>query len=153
MKKIVVFVLLICCLFTTMLVKVEKNPLFEISGVEKVCFVSGKNYACEGISSVQCGSKFFNFCSLETAKERLEDLKKNMEGLQFYFEEVSLQEVASALKFEVVMLDKLENMTVYCGYTPYYQDCVYLNNKKINVQIAEQNGKIVAGFPMILTGY
>lgn len=136
-----------------MLVKQEINPLFETSGVEKVCFISSDKHDKEGVEAVICGDKFFNFCSLETAKKYLESLQKNADGIQFYFEDLNLDKLFKKIKYQPVTKTNLDEMTIYCGYSPYYQSCVMLQNKKVNVQVAVMDGEVVVGFPMILTGY
>ena len=48
---------------------------------------------------------------------------------------------------------EFEDFKIYYRYTPYEQDCVYIENKKVNLQIVFKSNEIVAGLPLILTGY
>ena len=154
MKKLIVFVMILCCLASTAVFKIEKNVLFELQGINRVCFVSDEKFDSESVEVVVSGSQFFNYCSLTTAKENLKEFANKSQGVQLYFENKDLEVLKKELKFQEVTQIKIENLTIYCGYTPFYQNCVYVENKKVNVQIAiSDENKIVAGFPVILTGY
>lgn len=153
MKKIIVFCLLLSILCSTALVKIETNPLFQTEGVEQVCIVSSSKILDESVSNVACGDKFFNYCSFSTAKQNIKKWKNVLNSLQFYYDDMQLQEVFEVLRFSEISSQEIDGLTVYYGYTPYYQDCVLIDGKKVNVQIAVSDGKVIAGFPMILTGY
>ena len=153
MKTLIVFIIIGLCFGFTDFFKVERNPLFELSNVERVCFVSAESYQNKSVEVVPCGDKFFNFCSLSVAKDNLDSFKKNIDGLQFYLNESTLEELVLQLNCQKVETSAIDGMTIYYGYTPYYQDSVYLDGKKVNIQIVLKEGKVVVGFPMILTGY
>lgn len=153
MKKLIVFILILCCIASTAFVKVETNPLFSLSGVEKVCFISSQKYESVDLECVENVDKFFNFCTLENAKENLSEYQKYMDGMQFYLKNSSYEALKNRLKIELVSVQEVECMKIYCGYTPYVQFNILLNDKKVNIQIAEKTDEIVVGFPLILTGY
>ncbi len=153
MKKLIVFIFLLCCVGVTALFKLETNPLFKIEGVEKVCFISNTEIDSECVDSVYCGDLVFNYCSLEDAWQNLSEFSQNIQGLQFYIVDVSVEDILSVLKASVVEEFEQEGLYVVTAYTPYYQDCVYVNGVKVNVQIASNDEGVIAGFPMILTGY
>lgn len=153
MKKLIVFILILCCIASTAFVKVETNPLFSLSGVEKVCFISSQKYESVDLECVENGDKFFNFCTLENAKENLSEYQKYMDGMQFYLKNSSYEALKNRLKIELVSVQEVDGMKIYCGYTPYVQFNILLNDKKVNIQIAEKADEIVVGFPLILTGY
>ena len=75
------------------------------------------------------------------------------DSFQFYIENLQLSQLLDILKFEECSCSKLEGLIVYCGYTPYAKKHVVLEGEKVNVQIAVKDDKLIAGFPMILTGY
>lgn len=151
MKRLIVFCLLIAGLFSAIVFKPQTNPLFSIDGVEKVCFVANEKF--ENLENVNCGDYVFNYCSLQTAKENLEEFQKKSKAVQVYYHDVSLEEVLNKLKANVVSEENIENIKVVVAYTPYVQDCVFVKNKKANLQLAEKDGKLIAGFPAILTGF
>lgn len=138
---------------TTGFVKVDKNPLWKMTNIEKVCFVCDKDFKNEDIESVQCGDVFFNFCSLEVARKNIEMFKKDMSAMQFYLKNQDLTALKKMIKYKSIFQTNLENMTVYCGYSPYGQESVCVDGQKINMQIAVRESDVVVGFPIILTGY
>ena len=153
MKKLFVFVFLLCCLCATFAFKNQKNPIFAMKNIEKVCFVDEKSYASNfPVETVQCGDLIFNFCSLEEAKKHIDSLK-TFKAIQFYFNETSTAEILTELKAEVVSTQSLENIEIVSAYTLFFADCVIVQGKKVNLQIATTNSHVVAGFPLILTGF
>ena len=150
MKKLIVFILLLACLGSTVGFKSNINPIFSLGNVEKVCFVSGEKI--DGLESVVCGEKFFNYCSLRQAKENLDKIR-NSDSYQIYLNEIDVKKVFDLLKFEQISVIELERVTVYCGYSVYGDKSVLIDGKKVNVQIAVTGEGVIAGFPMILTGY
>lgn len=153
MKKIIVFVLLIAAICSTAFVKFEKNPLFDVGQVEKVCFVNSRPISGEGIDAVYCGDMVFNYCSLETAQKNLKNLKNDAKGIEFYIKNVKIDDILTKLDAEVISNQTIDQLCVICAYTPYYQDCIYINGKKANLQIAHINNQIIVGFPTIFTGF
>ena len=79
--------------------------------------------------------------------------KKDMSAVQFYLKNQDLKALQKKLKYKHISQTNLENLTVYCGYSPYGQDSVYVDGQKVNIQIAVGEDLIIVGFPLILTGY
>lgn len=150
MKKLIVFILILGCLTSTLFIKSWNNPIYNMAGVERACIVSGVQY--KDMESVECGQVYFNFCTYSQAKEKLNSADP-IKCLQLYFNNLTVEELMKTLRMDVVKTEEVENMTIYCGYSPYWSDCIYLDGKKVNVQIAVKEGSIIAGFPAILTGY
>ena len=155
MKKLVIFILILCCLCGTMFVKTQTNPLFLHKDVESVCFASATNYEKENldVESVACGDVFFNYCSLSTARQNLQKLKKNATCIQFYLADSDIIDLLGELKCQNITESQFDNICLYSGYSPFCQSAVFVDGKKTNVQIAVSNDEIVIGFPVILTGY
>ena len=76
-----------------------------------------------------------------------------MSAVQFYLKNQDLKALQEKLKYKHISQTTLENLTVYCGYSPYGQDSVYVDGQKANIQIAVEKDLIIVGFPLILTGY
>lgn len=153
MKKLIVFLFLLCAMSSTAFFKFDKNPLFSLDGVQQVCFVSNSEIQNERVSCVHCGDLVFNYCSLATAKANLKEFQKNVKAVQFYFSEVDVDQLISTLKATIVSETEVEGMTVIMAYTPYYSDSVLVDGKKVNLQIACKEKQVIAGFPAILTGF
>ena len=151
MKKVLVFVFLLCCLGATFVFKNGKNPIFSLPA-EEVCFVDEED--CSDLleaETVRCGDLIFHFCSLEKAKENFDKIK--FEAVQFYFSSIQVDEVLRLLKADVISEENVDGLKIVNAYTPYFSKSVFVENKKVNLQIASRENKIVAGFPMLLTGY
>lgn len=150
MKKLIVFLFIIALVVGGFSFEGLSKGIFVAEGIEQVCFVSGKQY--EDFESVQCGEKFFNYCSYEKAKEKA-FLVKNCDAVQFYTNEESLKAVLDKINYQQLYSEVVEGIEIGYGYSPCYASSVFIDGKKVNVQIARKDGKVVIGFPMILTGY
>ena len=151
-----IFVLILSCFCLTFSLKKQTNPLFSFDGVDKVCLISSLNFQEKNIEDMQtvvCGDVYFNYCSLSVAKNNLDVLNKNIKGIQFYLSDVGIEDIIARVNGQIVETSQVGDLKIYYAYSPYYDDCVFVNDKKINMQIAEKEEKIVVGFPLILTGY
>ena len=153
MKKLLVFILILACCISSVFIKNDINPIFNFSNIDKVCIVSASNFQNDGeIESVACGDKYFNYCSLDVARTKIRELKNDFDAIQFYLSG-NVDEFLNKMKFQLVSTSSIEGIEIYYGYTPYYQDCVFVDGKKVNMQVAVVGESIIAGFPLILTGY
>ena len=150
MKKLVVFLFIIALVIGGFSFDGLSKGVFVTEGIEKVCFVSGRQY--DDFESIKCGEKFFNYCSYEKAKENL-NLVKECDAVQFYADEANLDDVLSKIHFQKLYSETIEGIEICYGYSPNFQTSILLDGKKVNVQIAEKDRQVVIGFPMILTGY
>lgn len=149
MKKLIVFLLIIVFISITSFVKNSQNPLFYFNDVNRVCLVVDAG-SLDG-EVINCGNKDFVYYSKEDALEKINNSK--IYAKQFYFDDVNLKEILSVLNADIVSTQEFEDLKIYYCYTPYEQDCVYIENKKVNLQIVFKSNEIVAGLPLILTGY
>lgn len=150
MKKLVVFILLLCCLAATFAFKNEMNPIFALDA-QKVCIVADKtcNFQTE---TVQCGDLIFNFCPASVARENISKLG-DFEAIQVYFLDISVDEILKTMHANVISKESVGEIEIVNAYTPYFGKSVQMSGKKVNLQIAAKSGEVIVGFPMILTGY
>lgn len=125
--------------------------MFSLNAVEEICFVSNERF--EGFNQVECGNKIFNYGTLSQAKNNLSALKQKSDSFQFCLEEIELDSLFKLLKFQEIKTSEIDDIMIIYGYTPYGEKSIYLDGKKVNVQIAVRENKLIVGFPMILTGY
>lgn len=151
MKKMIVFLVLVGLVTASLRFSNPKSQIFDVFGVDKVCFVSDKEFEGE-FETVSCGDKFFNFCTFEQAKENALLLKES-DAVQFYTDETSTDEILKTVHFQKMSSEMIDGIEIIYGYSPCYSDSVVLDGKKINVQVAKIDGEVVIGFPMILTGF
>lgn len=150
MKKLLVFLLLLCALGTTFVFKPQNNPLLINDGLQKVCVVSDKK--TENAQSVVCGDLVFNYYTPQAAAENLKTLQKDAKSVQYYLS-CSVDDILKLLNASVVSRQNIDDLCVVCAYTAAFDKCIYVDGKKVNVQIAQKDGQVVAGFPSILTGF
>ena len=148
MKKMLLFLLVVsclCCPFAP-----DEKGVFSLPEIDHVCFVSEEKIdgAYDNIFS---GNKVFNYCTLEEAKKV--DLSKKIDAVELFFTNFDLKSIEKELDLQVISIEEFEGLSVILGYTTRYKKCVYVDGKKVNVQLAVYDDKMIAGFPMILTGY
>ena len=153
MKKLIVFVLLLVVLSSTVMYKQEINPVWGLSNIQKVCFVSKDKFEQTGFENVICGDLFFNFCSSDVAKNDLKNYQAKSLSIQLYFENAKLNNLIKTLKIDNIKEEILDNVKVLTGYSPYFQDSILFDGKKINVQIGITQNLIILGNPLIFTGF
>jgi len=153
MKKLIVFLLILAMLFPTLAFKNDKNPLFLVEGLEKVCFVSSCEIEDDGFENVQSGDLYFNFCGGDIAELKYDIYKKDAEAVQFYYKNIELFKLFDSLKFDIVEECVVEQVQVYFGYSPYLSNSFLYENKKVNLQFAITDGYVIVGYPIILTGF
>lgn len=151
MKKLVIFLFIIAITISSIRFSQNKAQIFDVEGVSEVCFVSNEKFEGD-FEAISCGEKFFNYCTFENAKENA-GLINSSDAVQFYTDQESIEKLLSDIKFEQLTKEEVEDIVILYGYTPYYSSSIFLDGKKINVQIALTDEKVVVGFPIILTGY
>jgi len=150
MKKLLSFLLIMCCLASTVFFRNDTTNIFRFENCEKVCFVSEKDF---GFESQRSGDKIFSFCSYEEAKEVFENIKNDLDGIQFYFKGFDEQDFYKKFNARVVSKSQVEQIRLTCGYTPFFNQVILIDGKKVNFQIANTSDWVIVGFPLILTGY
>lgn len=150
MKKIVAFVLVLLMVGLTYFAKNKEIPLFNLNSITKVCFVVDENEKILG-DITQCGTKKFVYMSLDEAREKVGKIK--FDAVQFYFDKDVLKDVLEEMKAEKISSQKVQNVDIEYYYSPLFQDSVLIEGKKANMQIALKEGEVIAGLPLILTGY
>lgn len=151
MKKIIIFVFLAICLSLTSLKNYSIDLLLSDFEVDNICLVTSEKVENEDVEFVVCGNKYFNYCTVDLAKKLINEI--DCDAVQLYFDKELFENLKKTLKYQNVKTEKINNLCIFYGYTSFYQDCVYIDNKKVNVQFVLNDNNLVVGFPMILTGY
>ena len=146
------FLLIAVCLCMIIPSKMKKGVISLAEDVQQVCLIADENLEQENVESVICGDMIFNYCTLDIAKKSINELT-NIKGIQFEFKEKTEEDLLKMFKANKVLEEEVDGMSIKYCFTPYYDKYVLLEEKKINLQLAFKEGKIVAGFPLILTGY
>ncbi len=151
MKKLIIFLFIIALVTGSLTFADKTTQIFDVSGVEEVCFVSDDEFDGE-FEHVSCGDKIFNYCTFEEAKKNLA-LVKQSDSVQFYTDESEIDSILKKIHFEKLSSEEVEGIQISYGYSPSYKKFVYVDGKKVNVQVAKTADGVIVGFPIILTGY
>lgn len=150
MKKILVFVFIALMIGLSYFAKDTYNPLFTLAETYKVCLIVKDDGLNEG-EIISCGDVDFVYC---TKEEGLNMVKKvPVTGLEFYLKNVSADEILKILKATIIEESEVQEIRLIYAYSPFYQDAVIVDGKKVNLQLAFKGNEVIAGFPLILTGY
>lgn len=153
MKKLIAFVLLVSILISFGR-NVGKDNVFDIFfNASKVCLISEKQFDIDAKEKVVCGEKIFYYCDVNVAKDAYVKEMQYIDAVQFYFENEEIERILQKVGVRHYWESQIGDLKIYCGYSILFDDFVWVDGKKVNVQIAVREGEIICGFPVILTGY
>lgn len=150
MKRLLVFIVIAIFISLTCFVKDSSNPLFTLAETDRVCLIVEDGSLSEG-EIIDSGSVDFVYMSKEEGLKAIKQVR--VQGLEFYLSDISLDDVLQLLKADVVEKSEIGGLNLIYAYSPFYQDNITMDGKKVNVQLALKGDEIIAGFPIILTGY
>lgn len=133
MKSLIILASLL--LLFVPLFRVQKTDLLSFEEIGEVFFVEN--------GKVEKQTKK-NFSQAELLK---------VDGIVLSFEDKTMKEIQNLLKVKVVKVERVEGIDIVYGYTDLYSGHIFLDKKMVNVQLASSNQRIIAGFPIILSGY
>lgn len=148
MKRLLTFLIVGGCLLGLSIF--GKFDILSNDNIRQVCIVSKSKIESEDF--IQSGNQFYYNYSLKDAKETLPNFQ-NIDGIILYIENLNVDEVFSFYKAESFKGGDVEGNKVFYGYSPYYNECYYQNNKKVNMQLVVKENQIILGFPAILIGF
>lgn len=105
---------------------------------------------------MQSGNGFLVSTSNKNASDVFLKLNlKMLQGESFCFDGNMLdaQVLIKKLNGEILKTEKVGDILIFYGQSKKFKKYVSVDNKKINFQIAVNNGKITIGTPLILGGY
>ena len=137
MKGLAIFGVLLALIFP--LYNVQGKDVFYVEGVSEVYFVKAKNGEQSYILQEK---KEFDQCELN-----------EIEGLILVFQDQKIDEVVSNFKLKVVKEEMIDDIRIVYGYSDLYSDFIYIDEKQVNVQLAQNDGKTIAGLPLIFSGF
>ena len=144
MKKILLIFLIIPFAMSFYFRQVDESFL-SMDGIDKVYVVTkDKTEEFNALQTAQYNYDLFD--------EGLNTNKIKPEGFVLYMTK-ELDELKSDLNLLIDRQEVINDMQIYYGYTPLYNDFVISNNKRINTQIVVRGDKLIVGFPMILSGF
>lgn len=152
MKRMIAFLF---CTIILFLIIFAKSDNFEFINEYDKLIVISKNLNISQDYQLNGDQYYYSFTKDE-GNEFLEKEANNYEidGYVFYFN--NLFNINKFSKYVDFLLDKntqIEGYEIYYGYYSGSEDFRYINNKKINFQLAHHNDEWILGFPAILTGF
>ena len=75
------------------------------------------------------------------------------EGVIIVFNDNNVSDVCQRLNLSIVKKEFIDDMEIVYGYTSLFSDHIYVDGKQSNVQIVQKQSEVIAGFPIILSGF
>lgn len=150
MKRVVFFIVIIAVIVAPMFASKQK---FDYQGVEKVAVVSTQALQLENAGIIQNGGQNIYSLSIEDYL-RQKDLIKNYDGIVlFYPQDTSFDKLKNCWQISWHYQSEVEGMQIVYAFSPLVEDFLFLNGKKVNLQIAWSQSGVMVGLPLILTGF
>lgn len=151
MKKLAVFCIVVVALILSSFL-VQKQSVLDFDSVKAVSFVTDCESATKfNLDFVQNGSDAIAQVDVKQASELYQKIQPKCIVLSL--DEKDLSKLTNFLNLKHFHQQNLGDMEIIYGYTDKFGDFTFVDNKKINVQIAVRQGDVVAGFPLIMTGF
>lgn len=151
MKRMIAFFVVVAILIGIKFINRNNLPNFEF---EKLVVISQVSNLFDQ-EKIQNGNQFYYTFDKINGKNIIKNLdNKDFDGLVYYFNKsVGIDRLKNKFDFVYKGKENIQNLQIYYGYDSDYPDFVFLNGKKVNVQLVENSTNIIVGFPMILCGY
>lgn len=157
MKKIfsmyIIFLLLLSCL----LILPNKSPIFAFTvygNAEYFFYTKKLTQTISNVKITQNGTMNIISCKSSEAQSVKPQIA-NLEGesITFLGTKNDALNYLNRYNHKVVFSEVLENIVIIYAYCPQIENFVFVNNEKVNIQLAYNSGKITVGTPMILGSF
>lgn len=127
----------------------------DIVSVEEITFFVSKPSYFEGCKTTQSGIGYEIICSGEIARKIRNELKViEGERADCVGDIYTAKEIIRKAHAEIILTQKLDNMTIYYCYSNRIKGYVEDGRNRINLQIAvRDDNKVIVGIPIILGSY
>lgn len=149
----IMFLLLLSCL----LILPNKTPVFAVSvdkNAEYCFYTKNLSQSIENAKITQNGTMSIISCNardVEKIKPQLVDIEG--ESICFLGTKNDALNFLGQYNHKVVFSEIVDDIVVIYAYSPQIDNYVFVNNEKVNLQLAFNNGKITVGTPMILGSF
>ena len=149
MKRLLTFLFLF--IFLCALPLFSSQNIFNNKHISKAIIISKNDVEFDENLKIVSGNQFYY--TLQGDFEKESKNFNSIDGVVLYFDNYSLENLIKDYKIDFFKGQNVDNYEIFYGFTNIYKDFVYLNSKKVNVQIAVKENQIIVGFPAILTGF
>lgn len=119
--------------------------------ISKAIIVCKEDIEFDDSLKIISGEQFY-YTLLENFSEQAKKFK-NIDGIVLYFYDYSFKNIVKDFNIDFFEGQPAGEYQISYGYTNFFKDFVYVNNKQVNVQIAQKDNEVIVGFPAILTGF
>ena len=147
----IAFVLFTAILLTLSVVPKGQNIVFEKA--EKGVLVTSIPFQDDNF--IYSGGNYYSVINKQDIGKILQAQNKieGFKGLNLYFNEtISLQKLKKQIDF-LSEKSVINGQEIYTGYSENFDNFVWIEGKKVNLQIASTQNGFVVGIPLILTGF
>lgn len=135
----------------------DKSPVFSFSSEldARYCFyTSNANIDVDEVDVVKNGDMYFVSCKsnfAQNVKQQLDSI--DGESISFQGTKNDALKFLSQFDYEIVFTEMVEDIFIIYAYCPKITNCVYVNNQKINIELAVNKSNITIGTPLIIGSY
>ena len=151
--RLAIFLLISFCLICIP----NQNPVFDYQGTDVTYFyyVCAKDLKLENVTVTTCGEQSIVECKPYQAKNIKNQLGQIL-GESVRIKNCNNNTIGNILNKYIDMVLYEENIDdyrlIYC-YDKALSNSVFLENQKVNIQIAIKNNEVNIGYPLILNGF
>lgn len=135
----------------------DKNPVFSFSSELDANYCFYTSNACidaKEVNVVKNGDMYFVSCESNIAKKIKQQLDSvDGESISFQGTKNDALNFLSQFDYEIVFSEVVEDIFIIYAYCPKITNYVYVNNQKINIELAVNKSNITIGTPLIIGSY
>lgn len=106
------------------------------------------------VEIIQNGNEYIVKCNKDIAKEIKPKFTQVLgESVTFECSKQNALKLISEMKCNLIELENINGLYTYYGYSNNIDNYTYVNNQKVNVELAYSNGRVTIGSPIILGDY
>ena len=149
MKNLFALFLILCVLSLTSLFSFSNN---KISFNGTVTFVADLQNTYPTFSQViESGNKSYVTADVKLYKHLKESIS-NIYGITLKLDNIDFDQFVAEFKVDILKSETIQNQKVFYGYSKYFSNHIFIDNKMINTQIV-CGEKLTVGIPAILDSF
>ena len=115
------------------------------------CYVYAEDFSSKDYDKI-IASGVYNLAYFSRLETKRSGRVKYFE-VRFKGDENVISKIALDLRISYKFTERVGEISVIYGYSPFFDKCCQVDNQKINFQIAVRGSQITIGYPMIYTSF